>query len=132
MSEKRQVDPVLFKTNKMKRIVGMNCLWSRNPAVQASQQVLICIPYVNFGVKNCPIARIRWYPNLKLRLLKGTSGASGHTYIAEFYLKNIKSHDARSTMMATGSSIVNAALSRQRPSLSTRLLSKAKSSLKKK
>jgi P-type Ca2+ transporter type 2C len=39
------------------RIVGINCLWSENPAVQASEQ-LICIPYVNFGVKNCPIDRI--------------------------------------------------------------------------
>jgi hypothetical protein len=40
------------------RIVGINCLWSGNPAVQASEQLLICIPYVNFGVKNCPIDRM--------------------------------------------------------------------------
>jgi|WetSurSiteA1Bulk_404760.scaffolds.fasta_scaffold73838_2 hypothetical protein len=47
------------------RIVGMNCLWSGNPAVQASQQVLICMPYINLGAKNCPIDRIRWHPNPK-------------------------------------------------------------------
>ena len=65
------------------RIVGINCLWSGNPAVQASEQLLICMPYVNFGVKNCPIDRIRWYPNPELILLKGVSGPSGHTYIAD-------------------------------------------------
>jgi hypothetical protein len=39
----------------------------------------ISMPYVNFGAKNCPADRIRWHPNLKLRLLKGILGASPRT-----------------------------------------------------
>jgi hypothetical protein len=68
------------------RIVGINCLLSGNPAVQASQQVLIGIRYVNFGVKNCAIARIRRYPNPKLGLLKGMLGSSARTFIATFFI----------------------------------------------
>jgi cephalosporin hydroxylase len=38
-------------TSAKGRIVGINCLWLGKPAVQASQQDLICMSYVNFGVK---------------------------------------------------------------------------------
>jgi hypothetical protein len=41
------------------------------------------MPYVNFGVKNCSLYRIRWHPNLKLRLLKGILDPSARASIAD-------------------------------------------------